>query len=131
MLRLDLLESHKVNQFSNKLFYKYPDKTDWPRGFMFKKFRNQIVIEKDLNANVLWLDKSFFEEIKSLYKVCGLVEEDEFIINDLEINFFQINESIGVEEFNPSVFGNGMQLKIAGEYARLFWQSLTEYQKLD
>lgn len=126
MLRLDLLLSQSVNQYPNKIFYKYPDQVDWPRGFLFEKFRNQLVIEKDLNANVLWFDKSFFEEIKDKYQMCGLAEDDEFVKNDLTTNFFQINESIGEEEFNPSVFVNGMQIKIADEYARLFWDSFME-----
>ena len=126
MLRLDLLQSHTVNQFPNKIFYQYPDQVDWPRGFMFKKFRNQIVIDKDLNANVLWFDKSFFEEIKDKYQMCDLTEDDEFVINDLTTNFFQINENIGNQEFNPSEFSDGMQIKIADEYARSFWDSLME-----
>jgi hypothetical protein len=126
MLRLDLLQSQSVNQYPNKIFYHYPDQVDWPKGFMFEKFRNQLVIEKDLNASVLWFDNSFFEEIKDKYQMCGLTEDDEFVINDLTTNFFQINENIGNQEFNPSEFSDGMQIKIADEYARLFWESLMQ-----
>ena len=126
MLRLDLLQSQSVNQFSNKIFYQYPDQVDWPRGFMFEKFRNLLVIEKDLDSNVLWLERSFFDEIKNLYKYCGLDHVDEFVKLDLETNFFKFNESIGKEEFNPSLFGAGMQIKIADEYARSFWDNLME-----
>lgn len=124
MLRLDLLQSQSVHQFPNKILYQYPDQVDWPRGFMFEKFRNQLVIEKDLDSNVLWLERSFFEEIKFLYQMCSLAYDDEFVKHDLETNFFQVDETIGAAEFNPSVFGNGKQIKIAGEYARLFWESL-------
>ena len=124
MLRLDLLQSQSVNQFSNKIFYQYPDQVDWPRGFMFEKFRNLLVIEKDLDSNVLWLERSFFDEIKNLYNYCSLDHHDEFVKHDLDTYFFHVNETIGSEEFNPSVFGNGMELKIADEYARLFWESL-------
>ena len=60
MLRLDLLQSQSVNQYPNKIFYQYPDQVDWPGGFMFEIFRNQLVIEKDLKANILWFDNSFF-----------------------------------------------------------------------
>ena len=56
----------------------------------------------------------------------SLAHDDEFVKNDLETNFFQVNETIGVEEFNPSVFGDGMQIKIADEYARSIWDSLLE-----
>jgi hypothetical protein len=126
MLRLDLLQSQSVNQYPNKIFYQYPDQVDWPRGFMFEIFRNQLVIEKDLKANILWFDNSFFNEIEYFYRLSGLAHDDEFVKNDLTTNFFQFNESIGNEEFNPSVFGNGMQIKIADEYARFFWDSLME-----
>lgn len=124
MLRLDLLQSHTVNQFLNKIFYQYPDQVDWPRGFMFNNFSNKPVIEKDLDSNILWLERSFFDEIEYFYQLSGLAHDDEFVKNDLETNFFQINESIGIEEFNPAEFGNGMQIKIADEYARFFWNSL-------
>ncbi len=113
MLRLDLLQSQSVNQFSNKILCQYPDQVDWPGGFSFRNFNNQLVIEKDLDSNVLWLKRSFFDEIKFLYQMCGLAYDDEFVKHDLETNFFQVHETIGAEEFNPSVFGNGMELKIA------------------
>jgi hypothetical protein len=126
MLRLDLLQSHTINQYPNKIFYQYPNQVDRPGIFSFKKFMNQLVIEKDLDINVLWLDRSFFVAIKSLYQYCNLAHDDEFVKNDLTTNFFRINESFGIEEFNPSVFGNGMQIKIADEYARSIWDSLSE-----
>jgi hypothetical protein len=126
MLRLDLLQSQKVNQFPNKFILKYLDREEWPRGFMFKNFRSKVVIEKDLETNILWFEKSFFEEIKLLYEISSLPNDDESVKNDLTTNFFQINESIGNQEFNPSHFGNGMQIKIADEYARFFWDSLRE-----
>jgi hypothetical protein len=124
LLRLDLLQSHTINQFPNKILYQYPDQVDWPHKFMFKEFRNQIVIEKDSDSNVLWLERSFFDEIKKLYNYFGLDHHDEFVKHDLDTYFFHVNETIGAEEFNPSVFANGMELKIADEYARLFWESL-------
>jgi hypothetical protein len=106
MLRLDLLQSYTVAQYPNKIFYRYSDQFDWPRGFMFKQFNNQLVIEKDLNSNILWFEKTFFEEIKNLYQMSSLPNNDDFVKNDFNTNFFQINESFEKEEFNPSVFGN-------------------------
>jgi hypothetical protein len=126
MLRLDLLQSHTINQFPNKILYQYPDQVDWPLQFRFKNFRNQLVIEKDINANVLWLERSFFDEIKFLYQMCSLANDDEFVKHDLETNFFNVNETIGAAEFNPSGFGNGMQIKIADEYGRSIWDGLME-----
>jgi len=126
MLRLDLLQSHTINQFPHKILYQYPDQVDWPRWFSFKKLSNTSVIEKDLDLNVLWLERSFFDEIKFLYQMCGLAYDDEFVKHDLETNFFQVNERIGQEEFNPFEFSDGMQIKIADEYARLFWDSVME-----
>jgi hypothetical protein len=126
LLRLDLLQSRAINQFPNKILYQYPDQVDWPRGFMFEKFRNQLVIEKDIDSNVLWLERSFFDEIKKLYNYFGLDHHDEFVKHDLDTYFFNVNETIGAEQFNPSVFGNGMQIKIAEEYARFFWDGLAE-----
>jgi hypothetical protein len=109
-LRLDLLHSHTLDQYPNKIFYCYPN-------------------EKDLGSNFLWVDNLFFQEIKS-YLICFSLgfnlEDNESFLNFFQNVFFQFNESIGIEEFNPSVFGNVMQIKIADEYARLFWESLLE-----
>lgn len=126
MLRLDLLQSHVINQYPNKLFYKYTNIEDLPERFSFKEFSNKSVIEKDLDSNVLWFERSFFDQIKLIYRMHCLAHDDDFVKNDLETNFFNINENIGNQEFNPSVFGNGMQIKIADEYARLFWESIME-----
>ena len=124
ILRLDLLQSQSLNQFPNKIFYQYPNIENYSNNLSFDDFRNQIVIEKDSNLNILWFDNKFFEKIKSLYNFCGLPNDNEFVKHDLETTFFNVNEPIGAAEFNPSVFGNGMKLKIADEYARLFWESL-------
>ena len=118
-LRLDLLESHRVEQYPNKIFYRYPNEEVLPNRFLYKKFAEKIIIEKDLDANFLWFENSFFEEIKVFYQMCSSAHDDDFVKNNLETNFFQINESIGAENFNPSEFGNGLQIKIADEYARL------------
>ncbi len=124
MLRLDLLQSQSVHQFPNKIFYQYPKIENYSSKFSFDDIRNQIVIEKDSNLNILWFDNKFFEKIKKLYDFSELAHDDEFVKHDLETNFFNVNETIGAEEFNPSVFANGMELKIGDEYARLFWESL-------
>jgi hypothetical protein len=128
-LRLDLLHSHTVDQYPNKIFYCYPNEKDLPNKFLYKDFAEKIVIEKDLGSNFLWVDNLFFQEIKS-YLICFSLgfnlEDNESFLNFFQNDFFQFNESIGIEEFNPSVFGNGMQIKIADEYARLFWESLVE-----
>ena len=82
------------------------------------------MIEKDLGSNVLWLDKLFFEEIKGFFNSLGLglyFEDNESFLNFFQNYFLQFNESIGKEEFNPSLFGAGMQIKIADEYAHLLW----------
>ncbi len=126
ILRLDLLQSQSLNQFPNKIFYQYPNIENYSSNFSFDDIRNQIVIEKDSNLNILWFDNSFFENIKSLYNFFGFANDDEFVKHDLETYFFNVNETIEAEEFNPSVFGNGMQIKIAEEYARLFWNGLVE-----
>ena len=126
ILRLDLLQSQSLNQFPNKIFYQYPNIENYSSNFSFDDIRNQIVMEKDSNLNILWFDNSFFEKIKSLYNFFGFANDDEFVKHDLETNFFNVNETIETEEFNPSVFGNGIQIKIAEEYARLFWDGLFE-----
>jgi hypothetical protein len=126
-LRLDLLHSHTVEQYPNKIFYHYPNEEDLPNGVLYKKFAEKIVIEKDLGSNFLWVDKLFFEEIKENLNSFGLgfyFEDNESFRNFFQNYFFQFNESIGKEEFNPSVFGNGMQIKIAEEYVRSIWDSL-------
>jgi hypothetical protein len=126
-LRLDLLHSHTVELYPNKIFYHYPNEEDLPNKFSYKKFAEKIVIEKDLGSNFLWIDKLFFQEIKSNLICFSLgfnLEDNESFKNFFQNYFFQFNESIGKEEFNPSVFGDGMQIKIADEYARLFWDSL-------
>ena len=126
-LRLDLLNSHTVEQYPNKIFYHYPNEEDLPNKFLYKKFAEKIVIEKDLVSNFLWIDKLFFKEIKSNLICFSLgfnLEDNESLKNFFQNYFFQFNESIGKEEFNPSVFGNGIQIKIADEYARLFWDRL-------
>ena len=128
-LRLDLLQSHTVALFPNKIFYHYPNEEDLPNKFSYKKFAEKIVIEKDLGSNFLWIDNLFFQEIKS-YLICFSLgfnfEDNESFINFFQNDFFQVNETIGEEEFNPSVFGNDMQIKIADEYARSFWDNLME-----
>ncbi len=128
-LRLHLLQSHTIEQYPNKIFYHYPSEEDLPNRFLYKKFAKKFVIEKDLGSNLLWVDKLFFEEIKSylVYFSSGFnFEDNESFLNFFQNYFFQFNESIGKEEFNPSVFGNGMQLKIAGEDARWLWDRLME-----
>jgi hypothetical protein len=128
-LRLDLLQSHTVELFPNKIFYHYPNEEDLPNKFSYKKFAEKIVIEKDLGSNFLWVDNLFFQEIKS-YLICFSLgfnfEDNESFINFFQNDFFQFNESIGKEKFNPSVFGDGMQIKIADEYTRSIWDSLLE-----
>ena len=126
ILRLDLLQSQSLNQFPNKIFYQYPNIENYSSNFSFDDIRNQIVIEKDSNLNILWFDNEFFEKIKSLYNFFGLANDNEFVKHDLETTFFNVNEPIGAAEFNPSVFGNGMQIKIAEEYARSIWDGLVE-----
>ncbi len=128
-LRLDLLNSNTVEQYPNKIFYHYPNEEALPNKFLYKEFAEKIVIEKDLVSNSLWIDKLFFEEIKVNLICFSLgfnLEDNESFTNFFQNYFFQFNESIGKEKFNPSVFGNGMQIKIADEYARLLWDSLVE-----
>jgi hypothetical protein len=128
-LRLDLLQSHIIEQFPNKIFYYYPSEEELPNRFLYKKFAEKIVIEKDLGSNFLSVDNLFFEETKENLKSSGLgfyFEDNESFINFFQNDFFQFNESIGEEKFNPSVFGNGMQIKIADEHARSIWDSLME-----
>lgn len=127
ILRFDILQSQLIEQFPNKIFYCYPNKEDLPRFVLKDKFVERIVIEKDLGLNVLWLDKLFFEEIKGFFNSLGLglyFEDNESFLNFFQNYFLQFNESIGKEEFNPSLFGAGMQIKIADENTRLFWDSL-------
>ena len=127
ILRFDILQSQLIEQFPNKIFYCYPNKEDLPRVVLKDKFVERIVIEKDLGSNVLWLDKLFFEEIKGFFNSLGLglyFEDNESFLNFFQNYFLQFNESIGKEEFNPSLFGAGMQIKIADENTRLFWDSL-------
>jgi hypothetical protein len=127
LLRLDLLQSHTVAQFPNKIFYHYPNQVSWSLGSIFDSVRNKVIIEKDLCSNSLWFDNIFFEEIKSGLPYLSLhFDENESLKNFLQNYFFQFNESIGKEEFNPSEFGNGMQIKIADEYARSIWDSLMD-----
>jgi hypothetical protein len=126
-LRLDLLQSHTVELFPNKIFYHYPNEEDLPNKFLYKKFTEKIVIEKDLVSNFLWIDNLFFKEIKSNLICFSLgfnLEDNESFRNFFQNDFFQFNESIGKEEFNPSVFGNGMQIKIADDHARSIWDDL-------
>ena len=123
MLRLDLLRSHSVNQFPEKNLFKYPCLENCPSKFVFNEFSNKIVIERDLKSNILWFEKSFFEKIKFCYKYSGLIDEEDYVIDDLYNNFFQINENIGEYNFNPYEFGNGMHIKVAYEYAILFWNN--------
>jgi hypothetical protein len=66
MLRLDLLHIKSVNQFPEKTLFQYPDLHYCPSTL--QKFSNKIVIEKDTNSNILWFEKSFFEEIKFFYR---------------------------------------------------------------
>lgn len=122
ILRLDLLHTKMVNQFPEKTLFQYPDLDYCPRNL--QEFSNKVVIEKDTNSNILWFEKSFFEEIINLYRLSSLEDDEEFIINDLQTNFFNCDESIGNEKFNPSEFGAGMQIKIAGDYAHFFWNRL-------
>ena len=129
ILRLDLLQSRIILQFPDKIFYYYPNKEDLPNKFLNKKFAGKIVIEKDLGSNVLWVDKFFIEEIKLNFNSLGLglyFEDNESFLNFFQNYIFQFNESIGKEDFNPSAFANGMQLKIAGKDARWFCESLVE-----
>ena len=121
VLRLDLLQEKTSNDYPNKLFYCFTNDEDSPTIFSYEEFNNQIVIEKDIESKVLLFDNRFFEDIKYLYQIWSLPCEDEFFKNDLKTNFFQVNEKIGEQEFNPSEFGNGMQIKIADEYAHLLW----------
>ena len=122
ILRLDLLHTKMVNQFPEKTLFQYPDLDYCPRNL--QEFSNKVVIEKDTNSNILWFEKSFFEEIKFFYRFSGLNDDNDFIINDLTANFFQINEIVEGNGFNPSEFGIGMQIKIADDYAYFFWKSL-------
>jgi hypothetical protein len=122
MLRLDLLHTKIVNQFPEKTLFQYPDLDYCPS--ILQKFCNKVVIEKDTNSNILWFEKSFFEEIKFFYRFRGLNDDNDFIINDLTANFFQINEIVEGNGFNPSEFGIGMQIKIADDYAHFFWKSI-------
>ena len=129
ILRLDLLQSHIIEQFPNKIFYYYSNNEDFPNNFLYHEFTERIVIEKDLSSNVLWVDKLFFEEIKENFKSLGLglyFEDNESFKNFLQNYFFQFNENIGIQEFNPAAFGNGMQLTIADEFTRWFWDRLME-----
>ncbi|RAR73814.1 hypothetical protein [Flavobacterium aciduliphilum] len=129
ILRFDILQSQFIEQFPNKIFYYYPNKEDLPRFALKNKFNERIVIEKDLGSNVLWMDKLFFEKIKGYFNSLGLglyFEDNESFLNFFQNYFLQFNESIGKEGFNPSSFGAGMQLKIADENTRLFWDSLME-----
>jgi hypothetical protein len=129
ILKLDLLQSRTIVQFPDKIFYYYPNIEDLPNNFLYPEFTERIVIEKDSSSNVLWVDKLFFEEIKVNFNSLGLglyFEDNKSFTNFFQNYVFQFNESIGNEEFNPSVFGNGMQLKIAGEDARWLWDRLME-----
>jgi hypothetical protein len=121
MLRLDLLISCSVNGMANKIFYKYPMH---PLRGLPNNYLNQVVIEKDTSLNILWFDRSFFQSIELYYQMSSLPFDELDVKHYFESNFFNDDEFIGQEHFNPAGFGKGMQIKVADEYARSFWDNL-------
>ena len=87
LLRLDLLESYFVEAYPTKIFYKYPEREKWPKGFAFKVCAGRIIIEKDNYTKQILFDSAFVDEIKDLYPFFSLPNDDGFVINDLGIFF--------------------------------------------